>query len=178
MELNEWVKMSPSEFEEALASAQKPISATRYPRLWHLAMRTAGIWRRNLGEDALEKPYWLDMAAVRNPQDWRWGIADGGLALGIANETLAPAQKHSSSSVAAARSMDSEKASIAAAVLVLLKTRPMTDLELATALGRSENTVRPRRVELRDGGFVIAAGETVNPSGRRATLWKLAREAS
>lgn len=52
---------------------------------------------------------------------------------------------------------------------------PLTDKEVAAILKRPINCITPRRGELAAKGYVIEAGETVNPNGRRATLWEAAK---
>lgn len=53
-------------------------------------------------------------------------------------------------------------------------TRGATDQEVELALGMAGNTVRPRRIELGEKGFVEDSGETrLTSSGRKAIVWKV-----
>ena len=85
----------------------------------------------------------------------------------------APAQKHSETSVAAAKSQTKEKReSQRQRILDLLAARgPMTDEAIGQALGIDLNAVRPRRVKLVDDGLVQAVGEGRTVAGKRAVTW-------
>lgn len=48
---------------------------------------------------------------------------------------------------------------------------PLTDEKLIELVGLSENTVRPRRIELVKEKKVTAVGTALARSGRPATLW-------
>jgi len=56
-------------------------------------------------------------------------------------------------------------------VLAEIRLRPSTDQEISRALQISENTVRPRRIELRDRGLVESIGKRKTQSGRSANVW-------
>lgn len=60
------------------------------------------------------------------------------------------------------------------AVYEALKTRPSTDDELVELLRRPANTVRPRRVELMNDGFVVDSKERrPSANGSPAIVWKV-----
>lgn len=84
-----------------------------------------------------------------------------------------PAQRHSKTSRAAAKSIKPYVPSIRQRVLeVIIKQGPISDQAIAASLGLAENTVRPRRVELVADGWVRAAPDTVlTRSRRQATAW-------
>lgn len=51
-------------------------------------------------------------------------------------------------------------------------SRGVTDLELEAATGLKGSTVRPRRGELLEGGFIRASGETrLTESNRQSVVW-------
>ena len=85
----------------------------------------------------------------------------------------APAQRHSATSVAAARSMEHILPSLRTRVLRFIeRCGPVTDEEIAVTLGLNPNTARPRRIELVADGLVMAAPETrPTAAGRSATAW-------
>lgn len=56
-------------------------------------------------------------------------------------------------------------------VFEALVAAPDSDEGVARRLGLAENTVRPRRVELRDRGLVRADGQVTTAAGRRAVRW-------
>lgn len=59
-------------------------------------------------------------------------------------------------------------------ILTLLGYGPLTDDELAAWANLSPNTVRPRRVELVQLGYVKDSGErAVNAHGNRCVLWQI-----
>ncbi len=82
-----------------------------------------------------------------------------------------PYQRRSRTSRDAAASVRLLTPSLRERVLRVLRTCPMTDSQLAIHLQLSENSVRPRRVELAGLGLVVPVGETQGPSGRKATVW-------
>lgn len=53
----------------------------------------------------------------------------------------------------------------------------LTDVQLAHATGLSPNSVRPRRVELVDGGWLEPASTTREHNGREHTVWCLTQKA-
>jgi predicted ArsR family transcriptional regulator len=61
--------------------------------------------------------------------------------------------------------------SVAEKVLAELRRAPATDEELVARLGISQNTVRPRRVELFHAGKIAQVGRRATSSGRAATVW-------
>lgn len=84
-----------------------------------------------------------------------------------------PAQRHSSTSRAAAKAIKDHAPSIRERVYALIAyAGPISDQQIATTLNLAENTVRPRRVELVAEGLVRAAPDVVRTaSGRQATAW-------
>ena len=82
-----------------------------------------------------------------------------------------PAQRHSATSVAAAESMRPVTPSLREQVLQALLQRPQTDQELSRLMGRPDNTIRPRRIELVKAGLVTEFGKRRTASGRLAVVW-------
>ena len=85
----------------------------------------------------------------------------------------APAQAHSPTSVAAAKSQKPKKTEIdrEKILVALAKHGPLTDEEIVERTGLGANTARPRRVELVRAGFVVAVGEGRTAGGHRASKW-------
>ena len=85
----------------------------------------------------------------------------------------APAQAHSPTSVAAAKSLTTDKKiTQRQQILDLLAERgAMTDEAIGLALNMDLNAVRPRRVKLVADGLVRQAGEGRTTSGNRAATW-------
>ena len=85
----------------------------------------------------------------------------------------APAQQHSPTSVAAAKSQTTDKKiTQRQQILDLLRERgAMTDEAIGLALEMDLNAVRPRRVKLVADGLVRQAGEGRTTSGHRAATW-------
>ena len=85
----------------------------------------------------------------------------------------APAQQHSPTSVAAAKSQTTDKKlTQRQQILDLLRERgAMTDEAIGLALQMDLNAVRPRRVKLVADGLVRQAGEGRTTSGHRAATW-------
>ena len=85
----------------------------------------------------------------------------------------APAQQHSPTSVAAAKSQTTDKKlTQRQQILDLLADRgAMTDEAIGLALEMDLNAVRPRRVKLVADGLVRQAGEGRTTSGHRAATW-------
>ena len=86
-------------------------------------------------------------------------------------DPLPPAQAASVTSIAAARSMRGKTGFVRDKVLTALRVRPMTDSEIAQYLGLSENTTRPRRIELVRAGSVVQVTTTRGVSGREMGVW-------
>jgi predicted ArsR family transcriptional regulator len=84
-----------------------------------------------------------------------------------------PAQRHSRTSREAARAIKDHAPSLRDRVLGCIeRCGPITDQAGAVTLGMSENTWRPRRVELVAEGLVRADAETQHTlSGREAVAW-------
>ncbi len=99
------------------------------------------------------------------PTPWRAPVADA-----LTVDTL-------ETSRAAAESMtrDGRKAEVARMlVLNAIRDRPgLTDRQLSDRLSIPENTVRPRRIELLDAGAIEPDGQGINPSGRKAVVWRV-----
>lgn len=89
-------------------------------------------------------------------------------------ETLAPYQRHSTTSAAAARQI-SPAATLRLHVLRYIEQRAAlgaTDEEIQDALTMNPSTQRPRRIELARLGLVADSGTTRRTkSGRAATVW-------
>ena len=85
----------------------------------------------------------------------------------------APFQAHSETSRDAADSMRGKTAKLRELVFRELSSLPMTDEELIGKIGLSENTVRPRRVELLHAGRIVSDGKRRTQSGRAATVWRV-----
>ena len=86
----------------------------------------------------------------------------------------APYQAHSATSRSAAQSVATKAPALRELVYEALRSRPMTDEEIAIALDMSPNTARPRRVELVKAGRVCEVGKALTASGRAAVLWGVA----
>ena len=84
-----------------------------------------------------------------------------------------PAQQHSRTSREAADEISGVSRSLRARVLDYIVTHgPVTDEQIANALGMNPSTERPRRIELVAAGLVQAHYELARTSsGRRATTW-------
>jgi predicted ArsR family transcriptional regulator len=84
-----------------------------------------------------------------------------------------PAQVHSRTSREAAQAISGAAASIRARVYAYIcENGPVTDEQIAGALGLNPSTERPRRIELVGDGLVMAHYELARTSsGRRATAW-------
>jgi predicted ArsR family transcriptional regulator len=85
----------------------------------------------------------------------------------------APAQRHSPTSVEAAKSRTKKKTEIDRETIIaaLELHGPLTDEQIVERTGIGANTVRPRRVELVREGLVQAVGEGRTVSGKRAVTW-------
>jgi hypothetical protein len=88
----------------------------------------------------------------------------------------APAQRHSRTSLAAARAIEPSMNTDKLRVLMALReagSRGMTDDELQVVLDLSGDTERPRRISLCEVGLVWASQEwRKTRSGRDAVVWK------
>ena len=91
-------------------------------------------------------------------------------------ELFAPAQRHSATSLAAARQIEPHLGRLQAMVLEYVKaqgSRGATDLEMQEALGLDGSTLRPRRRELQKAGAIYRTIETrPTKSGMQASVWK------
>lgn len=85
-----------------------------------------------------------------------------------------PAQRHSRTSIAAAKSIKKALAPLQARVIGYLRecAAGATDEQMATALNMQGNTLRPRRIELQERGFIRDSGLTLKTkAGRSAVVW-------
>ena len=85
-----------------------------------------------------------------------------------------PAQRHSTTSTAAAESIRSKIGPLHKRVMAFLKQNPngATDEQLMSALDLGGNTLRPRRRELQLMGLLRDSGRTaLTCSGRHAVVW-------
>ena len=88
---------------------------------------------------------------------------------------MAPAQQHSSTSIAAADSLDEETLNrLQRRVLAVIAAASagLTDEEIQLHTGMNPSTQRPRRIELERRGFITQAGTRKTSSGRSAVVWK------
>jgi hypothetical protein len=87
----------------------------------------------------------------------------------------APAQAHSPTSKAAARSIEPRTGTLRGFVLAYIRGAGMngaTDEEMQSALSMNPSTQRPRRIELVEAGFVYDSNRTrPTESGRNAVVW-------
>lgn len=92
----------------------------------------------------------------------------------VAQPRPAPAQEHSPTSVAAARSAATQKTRLMVWQAFLAAGEVgMTDEECQTATGLEGSSQRPRRVELVADGLVFDSGATrPTRSGRAACVWQ------
>ena len=84
-----------------------------------------------------------------------------------------PAQRHSGTSVAAARAIKAKAPSLRERVYYFIMAHgPVTDQEIAEGLGLDPSTARPRRIELVAAGKVRCHHETRRTaSGHAAHAW-------
>ncbi len=86
----------------------------------------------------------------------------------------APAQRHSATSVAAAKAIEPNAETLRACVLAYLRAvkSGATDEEIQEVTGMEGNTERPRRTELVRLGLVKDSGQVRKTrSGRDAVVW-------
>ena len=86
-----------------------------------------------------------------------------------------PFQRHSRTSRLAAQAIRPKALNLRDQVLAFIRSRPggATDAEVAAAFpNRSENALRPRRVDLSKRGDIYADGTRLTPAGREATVWR------
>ena len=115
--------------------------------------------------------YTYDSVVLQDHYLLMWATVYERYAAEVSSWLTLPAQYHSDTSIEAAKSMATQAESIRSMVYEALKVRPMTDIELAVHLEMSENTVRPRRVELTHKGLVESIGKKQTPSKRWANVW-------
>ncbi len=90
-----------------------------------------------------------------------------------------PTQRHSATSLAAAKSIKPQLSRLHKLVLdALTKSRfGETDESLMQLTGLPANTLRPRRRELELQGKIKDSGETrATASGRQATVWRISND--
>lgn len=87
----------------------------------------------------------------------------------------APFQSHSETSRAAAETIEPRLNALHQLVLNTLRQwGPLTDEAIAGILGISQNTARPRRIELCESAHVVDSGDRRKTnSGGLATLWRV-----
>ena len=90
-----------------------------------------------------------------------------------------PAQRHSRTSVEAAKLMRGRAGTLRATIYRWLLTRSewgATDEEGQEALGMEGNTYRPRRCELQEAGLVVdSRQQRFTKNRRRAVVWRAVR---
>jgi hypothetical protein len=88
----------------------------------------------------------------------------------------APAQRHSRTSLDAAKAIEPGAGTDRLKVLMYLRDqgqRGATDEQIQDALGLAGSSERPRRVELLEAGLIWQSIETrATRSGRQATIWR------
>ena len=86
---------------------------------------------------------------------------------------MTPFQRHSDTSIAAAREIEPLKETLRSKVLAYLNDRVgATDEMMQRDLQMNPSTQRPRRIELVRMGLVKDSGVTMKTaSGRQATIW-------
>lgn len=162
--------MTPSETERIILRGPLPVVANIPSKVWKKAwleslIRAHIIVPNGNGYLVETQPFYVHSAPV-------WGKVRDYYVETVAKRPLEPpAQLHSVTSIEAARSMRGKTSTIRERVFHLLCDTPRTDSELALVLEMSENTVRPRRVELVELGLVGPVGTKKGPSGRLATVW-------
>ena len=88
----------------------------------------------------------------------------------------APGHKAAGTSAEAAQAVAEDAETLRADVLATLRQRALTADEIASHLGRSILSVRPRVSELRKMGKIRATGQRrPNASGHSATVWEAVR---
>ena len=92
---------------------------------------------------------------------------------------MAPHQRHSDTSRAAAEAIEPKRGTKRRIVLDYIREmgdEGATDEEMQRRLFMSGNTQRPRRVELLDAGFIKDSGaRRKTPSGELAVVWVMKR---
>ena len=137
---------------------------------WFSALRAQGIIS---GEGTLN----VAIEPFYNRRDPVWSrVANSYTMILARSHVRPPAQRHSETSLDAAMAAQAGAPALRQQVLALLREKAHTDAELAELLGRSENSVRPRRVELTKMGLVVANGTQRRETGRMANLWRAASE--
>ena len=82
-----------------------------------------------------------------------------------------PYQSHSETSALAAESVRGKTASLREQVYRILSESPLTDEELIERMDISQNTIRPRRVELLHANRITEVDRRRTRSGRLAIVW-------
>lgn len=87
-----------------------------------------------------------------------------------------PYQRHSRTSKAASKGMETKAPSLRAQVLMVIRcadVKGMTDEEIQQTLGINGSTERPRRVELLKAKCIMDSGMTrLTTTGRKAVVWR------
>lgn len=138
---------------------------------WWTALKKCGLFRVDgLSFHVSVQPFFV-------PTDPIWKEVGITFRRELAKLSVMPsAQLHSTTSKAAAESIRMEVGHIRQQVYNLLINTPSTDSEVAVLLDKSENTTRPRRIELVELGLVHAVGQRFNKSGRKAQIWAAIEE--
>lgn len=91
----------------------------------------------------------------------------------VARYPQAPGFKRPGTSAQAAQQMQPQAGTLRAAVLAVLRQKPYTADEVATAIGKSILAVRPRLSELSASGRILETSERRrNASGKLAAVWR------
>ncbi len=153
-------------------SPQHPVDAALYPKgqrtkAWFEAMLDCGVIQPDGHNYLVKTQMFFDH------RDKLWAKVHERFLERLSASVLAvPYQLTSSTSKSAAQSMVTEAPSLRQRLYVLLCAEEHTDYESSVILARSENSVRPRRVELSALELVEAVGTRTGPSGRAATVWR------
>lgn len=137
--------------------------------LWRKALIDTGVIERQ--GDA----YTYDSVVLQDHFLLIWATVYQKFAADLADWLTLPAQAHSDTSLAAGASMITHAETLRSMVYEALAAKPMTDIELVSHLGLSENSIRPRRIELAHKGLVESIGKKKTPSGRMANIWGVKR---
>lgn len=90
---------------------------------------------------------------------------------------VAPSQRHSPTSVEAAKSIEPRLPELRQRVYDFIASQEdgATDMEIASALAMLTDTARARRCELVDAGLIRDSGKTrPSPRGRKSAVWIVA----
>ena len=165
--------MSQRELAKLIARGPQPMpedaafwAKDRRDLAWWKALKKCGLFRADgLVFEVSVQPFYV-------PNDPIWKKVNRAFLDELATMAIIPpAQLHSETSKAAARSIKGEVGHIRQQVYLHLQAFSSTDEEIAQNLGKKENTTRPRRIELVNLGLVHAVGTKRGSSGRKAQIW-------